>query len=95
MPTIPPGPQREQAWRAVQEQFEFLALVLDKNVGDGAGDGTIACGSEVSYADFALCSVLIWIQRMAAHDGWTRVREWNDGRWLRLWERCQAYMDEY
>ncbi|KAJ7241644.1 hypothetical protein C8J57DRAFT_1438765 [Mycena rebaudengoi] len=77
----------------VKEQFDFLSMILDKNVGDG--DGMVACGHEVSYADFALCSVLIWIQRMAAQDGWMRIREWNGGRWARLWERCKAYMDEY
>ncbi|KAJ7054265.1 hypothetical protein C8F01DRAFT_501016 [Mycena amicta] len=95
MQTLPPGPQREQAWRAVQEQFDFLALILDKNAGDGVGDGVVACGAEVTYADFALCSVLVWIQRMAANDGWARIRDWNGGRWARLWDRCRAYMDEY
>jgi glutathione S-transferase len=86
------GPQREQAWLAVKEQFDFLAMILDKNAGDG--DGTVAMGHDVSYADFALCSVLIWIERMAAHDGWARVKTWNGGRWGRLWDRCREYMDE-
>ncbi|KAJ7647958.1 hypothetical protein FB45DRAFT_1020170 [Roridomyces roridus] len=57
-----PGPQRKQAWRSVKEQFDFMAMILDKNVGDG--DGVVVRGNEVSYADFALCSVLIWIQRV-------------------------------
>ncbi|TFK36220.1 hypothetical protein BDQ12DRAFT_610129 [Crucibulum laeve] len=87
------GSQREQAWQAVKEQFDFLAVILDKNSGDG--DGVVAMGHDVTYADFALCSVLIWIERMAAHDGWARVRTWNGGRWQRLWERCREYMDEY
>lgn len=91
-PTFSSGPQREQAWLAVKEQFDFLAMILDKNAGDG--DGTVAMGHDVSYADFALCSVLIWIERMAAHDGWARVRTWNGGRWNRLWDRCREYMDE-
>ncbi|KAF7313991.1 GST N-terminal domain-containing protein [Mycena chlorophos] len=95
MQMLPPGPVREQAWRAVQEQFDFLAVILDKNANDGVGDGVVACGAEVSYADFALCSVLVWIQRMAANDGWARIRDWNGGRWARLWDRCRAYMDEY
>ncbi|KAG6828372.1 hypothetical protein H0H92_008214 [Tricholoma furcatifolium] len=94
--TMPPsylsGPQREQAWQAVKEQFDFLAMILDKNAGDG--DGTVAMGRDVTYVDFALCSVLIWIERMAAHDGWARVRTWNNGRWHRLWDRCRDYMDE-
>ncbi|KAG6888577.1 hypothetical protein C0995_007259 [Termitomyces sp. Mi166 len=86
------GPQREQAWGAVKEQFDFLSMILDKNASDG--DGIVVMGREVSYADFALCSVLIWIERMAAHDGWARVRTWNNGRWYRLYERCREYMDE-
>ncbi|KAH0578780.1 hypothetical protein J132_10719 [Termitomyces sp. J132] len=86
-------PQREQAWQAAKEQFDFLAMILDKNASDG--DGVVAMGREVSYADFALCSVLIWIQRMAAHDGWARVRTWNNGRWNQLYERCREYMDEF
>jgi len=86
------GPQREQAWMAVKEQFDFLAMIMDKNCGDG--DGVVSMGHDVTYADFALCAVLIWIQRMAAHDGWARVRTWNGGRWNRLWDRCRDYMDE-
>lgn len=77
---------------AVKEQFDFLANVLAKNAGDG--DGVVAMGREVSYADFAVCSVLIWIERMAPKDGWSRVRTWNGGRWCQLWERCRPYMDE-
>ncbi|KAF8962085.1 hypothetical protein BDZ97DRAFT_1663356 [Flammula alnicola] len=85
------GPQREQAWLAVQEQFNFLAKIMDKNGVDG--DGIVSMGHDVTYADFAICSVLIWIERMAAHDGWARVRTWNGGRWSRLWDRCREFMD--
>jgi len=52
-------------------------------------------GREVSYADFALCAVLIWIEKVAPQDGWARVRQWNGGRWMRLWERCRDYMDVF
>ncbi|PFH46914.1 hypothetical protein AMATHDRAFT_50685 [Amanita thiersii Skay4041] len=86
------GPQQEQAWAQVKEQFDFLAMILDKNSGDG--DATVAQGREVSYADFSLCSVLIWIERMAPHEVWARIRAWNGGRWARLHERCREYMDE-
>ncbi|KZT64750.1 hypothetical protein DAEQUDRAFT_752867 [Daedalea quercina L-15889] len=86
------GAQREQAWRAVQEQFEFLAGILDKNNG-ADGNGIVVMGHDVSYADFALCSVLIWIERVSPHDGWARVRQWNNNRWVRLWNKCKDYMD--
>ncbi|KAF9068662.1 hypothetical protein BDP27DRAFT_1326722 [Rhodocollybia butyracea] len=89
---LPPGPQREQAWLAVKEQFDFLDTMLAKNSSDG--DGVVVMGRELSYADFALCSLLLWIVRIAPHD-WTRVRNWNGGRWERLWERCKPYMQEH
>jgi glutathione S-transferase len=84
----------EQAWIAIKEQFDFLASILDKNNGPD-GDGIVAMGHEVSYADFALCSVLIWIETMSPHDGWARVRQWNGGRWCRLRDRCREYMDAF
>ncbi|KAF5310255.1 hypothetical protein D9619_010299 [Psilocybe cf. subviscida] len=87
------GPQREQQWLVIEEQFNFLAKIMDKNRADG--DGIVCMGSNVTYADFTICSILIWIERMAARDGWGRVRTWNHGRWARLWERCREYMDEY
>ncbi|THU81178.1 hypothetical protein K435DRAFT_937170 [Dendrothele bispora CBS 962.96] len=93
--TLPPGPERERAWRLVKEQFDFLASVLDKNAGDGDGDGICAMGHRLTYADFALCSVLIWIENMATYDGWARVREWNGGRWARLKDKCRDYMDVF
>ncbi|KAH9925745.1 uncharacterized protein B0H18DRAFT_1008028 [Fomitopsis serialis] len=86
------GAQREQGWRAVKEQFDFLASILDKNNG-ADGNGIVVMGHDVSYADFALCSVLIWIERVSPHDGWARVRQWNNDRWVRLWGKCKDYMD--
>ncbi|KAH6905067.1 hypothetical protein BKA70DRAFT_1506064 [Coprinopsis sp. MPI-PUGE-AT-0042] len=88
------GPQQELAWKAVKEQFDFLAAILDKNVGDQRGDGVVVMGRDLSYADFALCSVLVWIERVAGRETWRMVREWNGGRWRRLWERCREWMDE-
>ncbi|KAJ7930870.1 hypothetical protein B0H13DRAFT_1594964 [Mycena leptocephala] len=88
---LPPGPQREQAWAIVKAQFDCLALILDKNIGDG--DGVVVQGHQVSYADFALCAMLLWIEQMAPHDGWSRVRDWNGGRWAKLRYKCKDYMD--
>ncbi|KAI0055688.1 hypothetical protein BV25DRAFT_1733312 [Artomyces pyxidatus] len=91
-PHLQPGPQNEQAWQAVKDKFDALASMLDKNNGLD-GDGVVAMGRELSYADFAICSVLIWIERVAPHDGWARIRSWSGGRWVRLWDRCKDYMD--
>ncbi|KAI0300512.1 hypothetical protein B0F90DRAFT_1810385 [Multifurca ochricompacta] len=86
------GPQRERAWLAVKEKFDFLAALLDKNNGVD-GDGLVVMGRELSYADFVICSVLLWVERVSPHDGWTRMRQWSNGRWVRLWDRCKDYMD--
>ncbi|KAH9919974.1 uncharacterized protein BXZ73DRAFT_52352 [Epithele typhae] len=85
--------QREQAWAAVREQFHFLAGILDRNNSDG--NGIVVMGRDVSYADFALCSVLIWVEKVSPHDCWARIREWDGGRWARLYGRCKEYMDVY
>lgn len=50
--------EREQAWRAAKDQFNFLAKMMDKNIGDSTCDGIVVMGRSVTYADFALCSVL-------------------------------------
>ena len=88
----PPGPHREQQWQQVKDSFNFLANVMDKNSGED-GDRDLACGRDISYADFALVSILIWIERVSPHEGWPRIRSWNGGRWSRLMERCRQYMD--
>jgi glutathione S-transferase len=84
-----PGPQRECAWQLVKEQFDFLSVILDKNVGDG--DGIV---THFPYPDFKLCSVLLWIEQMVPQDGWApiMIRNRNGGRWVRLRQRCQDYM---
>ncbi|KAI0653895.1 hypothetical protein C8Q70DRAFT_1048233 [Cubamyces menziesii] len=87
------GAHNEQAWVAVKEQFTFLASLLDKNTSDSSG--VVAMGRDVTYADFAICSVLIWVEKVSPHDCWARIREWNGGRWRRLYSRCREYMDVY
>lgn len=86
--------QRDQAWKAIQHQFDLLASMLDRNAGDGVGDGVVVMGRDVSYADFALCAVLIWIERMAPRE-WATIRTWNRGRWGELYKRCRDFMDVY
>ena len=86
------GAQREQALASVRENFNFLASVLDKNNDDG--DGTVVCGYDLTYADMALVSILIWFDRVSPQELWPQVRTWNGGRWLRLMERCRKYMDQ-
>lgn len=85
------GSGTRDQWEEVRRQFDFLAGVLDR----GDGDGTVMMGNEVTYADFALCSLLIWIKRVGPPGAWEMVRALNGGRWQRLWDSCRGYMDEH
>ncbi|KZV74162.1 hypothetical protein PENSPDRAFT_573392 [Peniophora sp. CONT] len=91
-PSIPSGPHRAQAWEAARVRFDQFAAMLEKN-NAGDGDGVVAMGRELSYADFVLVSVLMWINRVSPDDGWIQVCQWSGGRWARLWERCTPYMN--
>ena len=55
---VPGSAEREQAWRAAKDQFDFLNSIMNKNLGDPSCDGVVVMGRSVTYADFALCSVL-------------------------------------
>lgn len=79
----------QEQWELVRQKFDSLARELDR----GDGDGTVVMGQEVTYADFALCSVLVWIRNAAPYVVWEMVKTWNGGRWQRLWDRCSRYMD--
>ena len=52
---MPAGPQREHAWRAVQEQFDFLHIILSKNVGDGDGIVTMGSVGFSCYVEVSKC----------------------------------------
>jgi len=83
--------QQEEGWKAVEQQFDNLADILDKNP-DANGDW-FTMGHEVSYADFALCAVLIWIRTVVPQEAWSRVRQWNGGRWVKFYDYFHCYMD--
>jgi glutathione S-transferase len=89
MPSYAAGPQRDAAWAAVKEQFDFLAKILDENL----DAGSVVQGHQVTYADFVLCSVLMWIEKVAPRDGWQLVRQWNNGRWANVWDACRPHME--
>ncbi|KIY47738.1 hypothetical protein FISHEDRAFT_65988 [Fistulina hepatica ATCC 64428] len=86
-----PAVRSPATWADVKGQFDFLASMLDKNAADG--DGVVVMGRELSYADFVLCAMLLWIEKLSPNDVWQQVRMWNEGRWWRLWDRCGQYME--
>lgn len=89
--------QLDRFWQEARTNFEFLANVIDKNgtediEGDG-GRGILVSGREPTYADFALGSILIWIETVSPQEAWPRIKNWNGGRWNRLKHALRAYMD--
>lgn len=86
----------EQIWAALKQNFDFLAGVIDKNgtteaMGDG-GRGVFVSGQYPTYADFVLCSLLVWIKTVSPNNAWSIIKRWNEGRWERLLRDLNDYI---
>lgn len=64
--------------------FEGIAALLDKN----ADTGILVMGTQVTFADLVVASVLESIF-IAVPDEWEeRVKHWDGGRWEKLRDHC-------
>ena len=85
----PKGPIRDGHWKALNEGWDAVAAVLDKN---GPGSDFVAGGSEPTRADFILISFLLWIKAVLGSEcedyGFSG---WSNGRWARLLKKTEAW----
>ncbi|KIJ49678.1 hypothetical protein M422DRAFT_205202 [Sphaerobolus stellatus SS14] len=84
----PPGPIRDGHWKALEDGFDKLATVLDKN----GPDGFVAGGTEPTRADFIIISHILWIKAVLGKEcedyGFSG---WNNGRWAQLLKKTEAW----
>lgn len=86
---MPAGSEkRERQWAEVARVLDRIAAWLD----DAESDGPWLGGKNPVYADFVLAVHFIWLIKVDVPDGWSRVQDWNDGRWRKLIENCGPYM---
>lgn len=88
----------EEAWNKLEQEFGVLDSCLranDPQLGGVGGD--LVLGNQVSFADFVLVGFFVWMSRIPESEGggfpWDRVRLWHDGRWERMWKRCEGYLE--
>jgi len=93
----PKGAELEVAWSKVKKEFDVLDLLLRNNeVRSGGVGGDLVLGNQISFADFALVSNFVFLSKLeSGEDGspWERVKSWNDGRWDRMWKKCEEFME--
>lgn len=78
----PPGPERDAAWAKVQEGFDALAKLYEKN----GNEQPYFFGETFTYADAIIAGFLIWMKVIlgAESQEWKTVASWNGGRWSNL-----------
>jgi len=93
----PTGEKLEAAWSKAKEEFDMLDSFLQKNdVQFGGVGGDFFMGHQFSFADAMLIGTFIFMSKLSSdEDGspWERVRSWNDGRWERMWKKCEEFME--
>ncbi|EKM51701.1 uncharacterized protein PHACADRAFT_127502 [Phanerochaete carnosa HHB-10118-sp] len=80
----------EDDWKTLESGLERVKNCLDTN---GEGKNLLLMGDRITWADFLLASVLIWL-RVAAGEGsedWRRLVSLHGGRWAEFMEQFAKY----
>lgn len=85
-----PPEKREMMWKGVKGALDKVVIL--------AGERTIDSpwlfgGISPNYVDFSLCGMFIMLERVGPEGGWDKIKEWNDGIWLRLYDACRPCME--
>ncbi|KDQ06577.1 hypothetical protein BOTBODRAFT_39481 [Botryobasidium botryosum FD-172 SS1] len=93
----PTGEKLEAAWKDVKALLDLLDSFLEKNdVQSGGVGGDFVMGDRFSFADTVLVGFFILMSKVKSdEDGipWERVRGMNNGRWERMWKKCEEFME--
>ena len=85
------GPEEEtRLFRALQEGLNVVSALSDEvDHGDkwlfGTADGP-------GFADFVLAGLFIWFDKAGPDGGWAKIKTWNGGKWTKLMENVQPFM---
>jgi hypothetical protein len=74
----------------VRNSWSTLGEILDLN-GPMEQAGPLVMGKEVSYSDFIIAGLILWLQRGEGGDGrrWKELSEWDGGRWGLIWKEIE------
>ncbi|ESK89976.1 hypothetical protein Moror_736 [Moniliophthora roreri MCA 2997] len=81
----PKGEKRVEVWKQVQDAFGVVDAWIE--------NGRFVMGDRVSFADFDLAGMFLWIRIAWGEDSeeWKNVSSWHGGRWSRLLKELEVY----
>ncbi|KAG6826521.1 hypothetical protein H0H92_015493 [Tricholoma furcatifolium] len=82
-------PDRETAWKAVQEGLDNVAQALDAN---GGKENLRVVPGKPTYADFVLVAPLLWARSTVTEEEFETLKSWNDGRWGKIVEQSEPLL---
>ncbi|KAH7098230.1 hypothetical protein BKA62DRAFT_378570 [Auriculariales sp. MPI-PUGE-AT-0066] len=82
---VPAGsPEREAAWKGIQDSWSKVAQTY--KVAQKDGGGPWLTGSKPVYADFMVLGFVGFVQSTVSEEEFAKVLEWDDGVWKTLWD---------
>ncbi|KAF5331385.1 hypothetical protein D9611_011809 [Ephemerocybe angulata] len=88
-------PYGEEERRVLWKDLEVCFGKLEEKVARTDGEGVWFKGDRITFADFVIGGLLIWMRTILGENSeeWGRVSAWNGGRWGRLLEGLKEYYD--
>ncbi|KAF8588672.1 hypothetical protein K439DRAFT_1629461 [Ramaria rubella] len=86
----PEGPVRDAHWKALNEAFDQVAAIMEKN---GPGVDFVAGGDEPTWADIFIVSYLAWIKAVLPDEWENRVKKWSGGKWATLMDKTEQWRE--
>jgi glutathione S-transferase len=86
----PPGPQRDQHWKHIQDSLGVVDGWLTKN----ANGKKFAMGDTISYADVNMAAWLWFMKMLIGPESqeWREVERWHNGRWAAILSQFADYL---
>ncbi|KAG8863253.1 hypothetical protein FRB96_008744 [Tulasnella sp. 330] len=88
--------ERKEAWDTFRKDLDELAVTYDKNK---EGSGEYAFGKHITYVDMVVVAAFLYARFTPVdRDGpevkcvWDIVKTWNEGRWQRLMDKFEKYL---
>lgn len=85
-----------EKWGEVQKKWDSFGPDFQLNQGTKE-DGPFVMGDRVSFTDFAVGGIILWLRRAEGGDmpRWKEVAEWHGGRWARLWAELEKIEQDF
>ncbi|KAG8682626.1 hypothetical protein FRC09_016638 [Ceratobasidium sp. 395] len=79
-----------EKWGEIVKKWDDIGAKYDLNKGSKE-DGPFVMGGQVSFADFAVGGMILWLRRAEGGDmpRWKEIAQRQNGRWARVWTELE------